>query len=68
MPEKKILTKNCGQIDPGDVSDFKALEKALGMSPEEVIAEVKASGLRGRGGAGFPCGAKWELARKSKGE
>ncbi|MFH2127950.1 MAG: SLBB domain-containing protein [Pseudomonadota bacterium] len=37
------------------------------MSPEDVIEEVKNSGLRGRGGAGFPCGAKWELARKSKG-
>ncbi|MBW1852826.1 MAG: NADH-quinone oxidoreductase subunit F, partial [Deltaproteobacteria bacterium] len=74
MPEKKILTKNCGKIDPGDVSTyeaeggFKALEKTLRISPEEVIAEVKASGLRGRGGAGFPCGAKWELARKSKGD
>ena len=73
MPEKKILTKNCGKIDPGDISSyeseggFKAFEKALGMSPEEVIAEIKASGLRGRGGAGFPCGAKWELAGKSKG-
>ena len=74
MPEKKILSKNCGKIDPGDVSSyeaeggFKALEKARGMSPEEVISEVKASGLRGRGGAGFPCGAKWELAKKSQGE
>jgi len=74
VPEKKILTKNCGKIDPGDISTyeveggFKALEKARGMSPEEVIAEVKASGLRGRGGAGFPCGAKWEFARKSKGD
>jgi len=74
VPEKRILSKNCGKIDPGDVSSyeaeggFKALEKARGMSPEEVIAEVKASGLRGRGGAGFPCGAKWELARKSQGE
>ena len=74
MPEKRILSKNCGVIDPGDIESylaqggFKALEKARGMSPEEVIAEVKASGLRGRGGAGFPCGAKWELARKSQGE
>jgi NADH-quinone oxidoreductase subunit F len=74
VPEKKILSKNCGEIDPGDISSyeaeggFKALKKALGMSPEEVIGEVKASGLRGRGGAGFPCGAKWELARKSKGD
>jgi len=74
VPEKRILSKNCGKIDPGDVSSyeaeggFKALKKARGMSPEEVIAEVKASGLRGRGGAGFPCGAKWELARKAQGE
>ena len=73
MPEKRILSKNCGVIDPGEVESyvtqggFKALEKARGMSPEEVIAEVKASGLRGRGGAGFPCGAKWELAKNSKG-
>jgi len=74
VPEKKILSKNCGVIDPGDIESylahggFKALEKARGMSPEEVIAEVKASGLRGRGGAGFPCGAKWELARNAQGE
>ena len=74
MPEKRILLKNCGKIDPGDIQSyegqggFKALEKTLGMSPDAVIAEVKASGLRGRGGAGFPCGAKWELARKSPGD
>jgi len=74
VPEKKILSKNCGVIDPGDIESylaqggFKALEKTRGMSPEEVIAEVKSSGLRGRGGAGFPCGAKWELARKSPGD
>jgi NADH-quinone oxidoreductase subunit F len=74
VPEKRILLKNCEVIDPGDISSyldqdgFKALEKARGMSPEEVISEVKASGLRGRGGAGFPCGAKWELARKSPGD
>jgi NADH:ubiquinone oxidoreductase subunit F (NADH-binding) len=73
VPEKRILSKNCGKIDPGDISSyeaeggFKALEKARGMSPEDVIGEIKASGLRGRGGAGFPCGAKWELARKSQG-
>ncbi|NQU16296.1 MAG: SLBB domain-containing protein [Desulfobacteraceae bacterium] len=47
---------------------FKALKKAREkMSPEEVIEAVKTSGLRGRGGAGFPCGSKWELAKKSKG-
>jgi NADH-quinone oxidoreductase subunit F len=60
-------------IDPGDVSTyvkaggFKALSRAKRMKPENVIQEVKDSGLRGRGGAGFPCGVKWELARESKG-
>ena len=38
------------------------------MSPGDVIEEIKASGLRGRGGAGFPCGAKWEMAQKAKGD
>jgi len=72
--ENRILLKNCGEIDPGDISSyegaggFKALGKARGMSPEAVIEEIKASGLRGRGGAGFPCGAKWELARRSAGD
>ena len=47
----------------------KALEKATGkLTPEQVIEEIKASGLRGRGGAGFPCGLKWELARKTPGD
>lgn len=74
MVENRILLKNCGEIDPGDISSyegaggFKALGKARGMSPEAVIEEIKASGLRGRGGAGFPCGAKWELARRSAGD
>jgi len=73
VPEKRILLKNCGEIDPGQIASyekkggFKALDKAREMSPEEVIEEVKASGLRGRGGAGFPCGVKWELARKTPG-
>lgn len=74
MPEKRILSKNYGVMDPGKLESylsqggFSALEKARSMSPEEVIEEVKASGLRGRGGAGFPCGAKWDLARRSEGE
>jgi NADH:ubiquinone oxidoreductase subunit F (NADH-binding) len=74
VPEKRILLKNCGEIDPGQIAayekkgGFKALSKAREMSPEEVIGEVKASGLRGRGGAGFPCGVKWELARKAPGK
>ena len=72
MPEKRVVLRNCGIIDPKRISTylardgFKALKKALGeMTPEQVIAEIKASGLRGRGGGGFPCGLKWELARKS---
>ena len=75
MPEKRIVLKNCEVIDPGDIATylardgFKALQKAQGeMTPEQVIEEVKASGLRGRGGAGFPCGLKWELAKKARGE
>lgn len=73
MPVKRIVLKNCQVIDPRDINTyleqdgFKALNKALGMTPEAVISEVKASGLRGRGGAGFPCGLKWDLARRSTG-
>ena len=74
MPEKRIVLKNCGVIDPGDINThlvrdgFKAWHKALEMPPEQIIDEVKASQLRGRGGAGFPCGLKWELARKATGD
>jgi len=75
VPQVKVVLKNCGVIDPRlistylDVDGFKALEKARReMSPEEVINEVKVSGLRGRGGAGFPCGIKWEGARNSPGD
>ena len=73
MPEKRIVLKDCGVIDPKDIhthlerGGFKALAKASGdMTPDTVIEEVKLSGLRGRGGAGFPCGLKWELARKTR--
>ncbi len=73
--EKKIVLANCGIVDPGDIESyrehdgFKALEAVKGkMSPEQVSAEIKASGLRGRGGAGFNCGLKWELARKVPGD
>ncbi len=75
MPQAKVVLKNCGVIDPRristylDADGFKALEKARReMSPEEVINEVKVAGLRGRGGAGFPCGIKWEGARNSPGD
>jgi NADH-quinone oxidoreductase subunit F len=71
VPEKKILTDKINEINPEDIGSyggFKALEKARGMSPEDVIEAIKASRLRGRGGAGFPCGAKWEMANKAKGK
>jgi NADH:ubiquinone oxidoreductase subunit F (NADH-binding) len=74
VPEKRVVLQNCGVIDPRDIDSyinrdgFKALKKALKMPPDKVIGEIKASGLRGRGGAGFPCGLKWELARKSPGD
>lgn len=70
-----IATEHGGALDPFDLEDylagggFLALERALTeMAPEEVIADVKASGLRGRGGAGFPSGLKWELVRRARGE
>ena len=75
MPEKRIVLRNCGVIDPRQITTyldrdgFKALEKTTReLTGEQVIEEIKASGLRGRGGAGFPCGLKWELARKAHGD
>jgi NADH-quinone oxidoreductase subunit F len=73
VPEKRVVLRNCELIDPGDITTylgrdgFTALTQALGQAPEAVIAEVKASGLRGRGGAGFPCGLKWEMVRQAPG-
>lgn len=73
--QRRIVLRNCGIIDPESIDDYQdaggyqALEKVLrSMSPEEVIEEVKGSGLRGRGGAGFPTGRKWEFARNAPGE
>ncbi len=74
MAEKRVLLKNCGVIDPRDINSylsqggFEAWEKAQRMAPNELVAEIKASGLKGRGGAGFPCGLKWELVRKAAGD
>ncbi len=70
---EKIILQHCDAIYPTDIAafaargGFQALAKARQMGPEMTIAEVKASNLRGRGGAGFPTGVKWELARKSEG-
>ena len=71
--QKRIALKNCGVINPEDIDEYiafdgyQALEKVLTqMFPEEVIEEIKNSGIRGRGGAGFPTGKKWELTRASE--
>ncbi len=75
MPEKRIVLKNCGIVDPGNIDSyleqdgFKALRKVRDeLTPEQVIEELKTSGLRGRGGAGFPCGVKWEMAYQAPGD
>lgn len=69
--QMKIALKDCGEINPENIDDYlavggyQALEKALfRMSPEEVISEVKHSRIRGRGGAGYPTGLKWESVYK----
>jgi NADH:ubiquinone oxidoreductase subunit F (NADH-binding)/(2Fe-2S) ferredoxin len=73
--QERILLQHCGKIDPEDIDDYigtggyKALNKTLfDMTPEEVISEVRLSGLRGLGGAGFPTGIKWEACRRTDGE
>ncbi|MGI6217083.1 MAG: NADH-quinone oxidoreductase subunit NuoF [Coriobacteriales bacterium] len=72
--QERVALRNCGVIDPTDINDFinhggyKAIAKALTMTPEEVIEEMKVSGLGGRGGAGFPTWFKWNSARSSKGD
>jgi NADH-quinone oxidoreductase subunit F len=72
--QRIIILRNCGHIDPENIDDYlavegyKALKKVLtNMSQVEVIEEIKKSGLRGRGGAGFPTGKKWEFCYKTAG-
>lgn len=66
--QHRIVLKNCGIIDAASLDEYIALggyfslEKALNSKREDIISEIKASGLRGRGGAGFPTGKKWEAA------
>ncbi|GAB4262779.1 NADH-quinone oxidoreductase subunit NuoF [Thermincola ferriacetica] len=73
--QTRVVLRNCGQINPDDIHEYiakdgyKALGKALKeMTPNQVIAEIKKSGLRGRGGGGFPTGLKWELTARSSGD
>ena len=73
--QTRIALRHCGLIDPTDINayikvdGYSAIKKVLStMSPEDVIEEIKISGLAGRGGAGFPTWFKWNAARNSKGE
>ncbi|MFP4056682.1 MAG: NADH-ubiquinone oxidoreductase-F iron-sulfur binding region domain-containing protein [Candidatus Brocadiia bacterium] len=73
--QRRLVFRHNGKIDPQSLEDYLALDgyealaKALAeMSPQEVVDEVLASGLRGRGGAGFPTGRKWQFARDAEGE
>lgn len=73
--QERIALRNCGKIDPEDIQEYIAMDgyQALGkalteMTPQEVIDVVKASGLRGRGGAGFPTGVKWQFEADQPGD
>ncbi|MGQ9558681.1 MAG: NADH-ubiquinone oxidoreductase-F iron-sulfur binding region domain-containing protein [Desulfurispora sp.] len=72
--QTRLVTRNCGLIDPFSLEEYMArggyrgLKRALSMSPEEILARVERSGLRGRGGGGFPTARKWDLTRQAPGE
>jgi len=73
--QERLILRNCGRINPNRIEEYiafggyEALAHALlAMTPEEIIRDVKASGLRGRGGAGFPTGRKWEATRMAEGD
>jgi len=72
--EKRIITEKCGLIDPEDIYDYiasggyQALDQALQNDPEDIISEITMSGLRGRGGAGFSTGLKWEKVKSAGNE
>jgi len=72
--QDRTILKHCGNIDPEDIQDYisvggyKALKRAVTeITPDEIIQEIKKSGLRGLGGAGFPTGKKWESCRNAQG-
>jgi NADH:ubiquinone oxidoreductase subunit F (NADH-binding)/(2Fe-2S) ferredoxin/NAD-dependent dihydropyrimidine dehydrogenase PreA subunit len=73
--QQRVILRNCGKINPERISEYEglggyqALRKVMSaMTPEQVIEEVRRSGLRGRGGAGFSTGAKWETCRRQPGD
>jgi len=73
--QERVVLKNCGRINPEDIDEYIAFEGYFAlatavreMTPGEVVDVIKKSGLRGRGGAGFPTGLKWEFTRNSKGD
>lgn len=73
--QERIALRNCGRINPEDIEEYIAFDgyAALGkvlteMTPQQVIDEIKASGLRGRGGAGFPTGLKWQFEKDQPGD
>jgi NADH-quinone oxidoreductase subunit F len=71
--ERRVILELCGRIDPRDIYEYiaaggyAALAQALALPPEEIVREVGRAGLRGRGGAGYPTGRKWEAARAAAG-
>ncbi len=73
-PQVRLVLRNCGMIDPENIDHYIAgdgysgLERALSMDPALIIEELKKAGLRGRGGAGFPTGLKWDFCRTAPGD
>jgi len=72
--QKRLVLRNCGKISPEDIEDslaagiYQGLERAMEMSPQDIVSEVKESGLRGRGGGGFSTGMKWDFCQVAEGE
>ncbi len=72
--QQKVVLRNSGKIDPESIDEYierkgyEALKKALSMDPDEIIETIKESNLRGRGGAGFPTGLKWQFAKGAESE